>query len=88
MTPISLIMSMSSPSSLIILLPSCLMLNCLFNLASVQLGLCLAPLEFVSLVKYYCFQGGIKIFDVPFGSVFFIFFLYKKLYAKMFNMET
>jgi len=30
------------------------------------------PLEFVSLVKYYCFQGGIKIIDVPFGSVFFI----------------
>jgi len=30
------------------------------------------PLGFVSLVEYYCFQGGIKILDVLFGFVFFI----------------
>jgi hypothetical protein len=40
----SLIMSMSSPLPLIILLPTCLMLNCLFNPASVRLGFRLAYL--------------------------------------------
>jgi len=30
------------------------------------------PLEFVFLVEYYCFQGGFKIFDVPFDFVFFV----------------
>ncbi len=37
---------------------------------------------FVSLVEYYCFQGGIKILDVLFGSIFFIFSFFMEALRK------
>jgi Na+/melibiose symporter-like transporter len=88
MTPISLAMSMLSPSPLIILLLSWLMWGCLFNLANARLGLYLtyflglSPLSnfIASLVAIGSLVSLLALFP-PFH------FFCKMFYLKMFGMQ-